>query len=120
MIKKIETEKADKHEGFIALFRKIIKHKIFFNEKHLRIFIWLLCSVAWKEHWAIKYEKRFLIQKGEIYIRWEDLSEELGYSKSTLRRYIGDMAGEMYDHIITKRNEGVCICIKVNNYGKWQ
>jgi hypothetical protein len=119
-MKKKNVLSVDKSKGWIALYRRLTKHKIFFDVNHFRIFMWLLLETAWEEHWTMIDGHRIIVEKGTICITWEDLSNALGYPVSTLRRHINIMCGITYDHIISKTRYKHHICIKVNNYSKWQ
>jgi len=109
-----------KNGNYIKLTRQLLKHDITSNEKHFRVFIFLLLLAAFKEHWIILDGRKVIVQKGTICTTWKDLSSELKYPIATTRYYINILCGIKYDHIIIKETSKHYICIRISNYSKWQ
>lgn len=113
---------ADKIKRFnwIALQREIITHKVFYDPRLFQLWVWLIAKAAFIEHYESRNEKPILIQRGQLAITVEEISQTLGISVSSVRRYLELLKGVKYDYMISIERKSKCMIITVKNYGKYQ
>lgn len=73
-------------DGYIKLYRKLIKSPVFQNEKLLKIWIWCLCNASHSDIETIIGLQKVTIEKGQFVFGLLKASRELDIPKSTLDR----------------------------------
>lgn len=73
-------------DGYIKLYRKLIKSPIFQNEKLLKIWIWCLCRANHCDTETIVGLRKVQLQKGQFVFGLIKASQELQIPKTTLYR----------------------------------
>lgn len=104
-------------DGYIKLFRKIIKSPIFENERLLKIWIWCLCKASHTETSVIVGLREVGLNKGQFVFGLVKASEELRIPKSTVYRNM--KALESFG-MLTIKAENKYSIVTVGNWEKYQ
>lgn len=73
---------------WIKLSRDIINSAVFEDAEVLKVWIWLLCSVAHTEHQTVFQGKVLTLKEGEIITGRKKMASEIGLSESRIMRAI--------------------------------
>ncbi len=75
-------------EGYIKLFRKILKSPIFKNEKALKIWVWCLCKATYTEREHLVGQQIVHLKEGQFVFGRKTASDELDMNESTVYKYM--------------------------------
>lgn len=73
-------------EGWIKLHRSIIDSAVFTDADVLKVWIWLLCNVAYDDHDVVYLGKVIPLKKGQIITGRQKLSQQTGMSEGKIYR----------------------------------
>ncbi|MEY8367583.1 hypothetical protein AALA24_02330 [Anaerovoracaceae bacterium 42-11] len=104
-------------EGYIKLYRKLIKSPIFQNEKLLKIWIWCLCRANHRETETIVGLRKVQLQKGQFVFGLIKASQELQIPKTTLYRNLRTLCEF---GMISIKAENKFSVVTVENWEKYQ
>ncbi len=104
-------------EGWIKLHRSIIDNSVFSDADVLKVWIWLLCNVAYDDHDVVYLGKVIPIKKGQIITGRQKLSQQIGMSEGKIYRATNIL--KSLGNISIKSNNRYSI-ITVENWLKYQ
>ena len=104
-------------EGWIKLHRSIIDSAVFSDADVLKVWIWLLCNVAYDDHDVVYLGKVIPIKKGQIITGRQKLSQQIGMSEGKIYRATNIL--KSLGNISVKSNNRYSI-ITVENWLKYQ
>ena len=104
-------------EGYIKLYRKLIKSPIFQNEKLLKIWIWCLCRANHCDTETIVGLRKVHLQKGQFVFGLIKASQELQIPKTTLYRNLRTLCEF---GMISIKSENKFSVVTVENWEKYQ
>ena len=104
-------------EGWIKLHRSIIDSAVFSDSDVLKVWIWLLCNVAYDDHDVVYLGKVIPLKQGQIITGRQKLSQQIGMSEGKIYRAINILKN--LGNITAKSNNRYSI-ITVENWVKYQ
>jgi biotin operon repressor len=104
-------------EGWIKLHRSIIDSAVFSDSDVLKVWLWLLCSVAYDDHDVVYLGKVIQLKQGQIITGRQKLSKQIGMSEGKIYRAINILKN--LGNITVKSNNRYSI-ITVENWAKYQ
>ena len=104
-------------EGWIKLHRSIIDSAVFTDADVLKVWIWLLCNVAYDDHDVVYLGKVIPLKKGQIITGRQKLSQQIGMSEGKIYRATNIL--KTLGNITVKSNNRYSI-ITVQNWLKYQ
>lgn len=104
-------------EGWIKLHRSIIDSAVFSDSDVLKVWIWLLCNVAYDDHDVVYLGKVIPLKQGQIITGRQKLSQQIGMSEGKIYRAINILKN--LGNITVKSNNRYSI-ITVENWVKYQ
>ena len=104
-------------EGWIKLHRSIIDSAVFTDSDVLKVWIWLLCNVAYDDHDVVYLGKVIPLKKGQIITGRQKLSQQIGMSEGKIYRATNIL--KSLGNITVKSNNRYSI-ITVPNWLKYQ
>jgi biotin operon repressor len=104
-------------EGWIKLHRSIIDSAVFSDSDVLKVWLWLLCSVAYDDHDVVYLGKVIQLKQGQIITGRKKLSQQIGMSEGKIYRAINILKN--LGNITVKSNNRYSI-ITVENWAKYQ
>lgn len=104
-------------EGWIKLHRSIIDSAVFSDSDVLKVWLWLLCSVAYDEHDVVYLGKVIPLKQGQIITGRQKLSQQIGMSEGKIYRAINILKN--LGNITIKSNNRYSI-ITIENWAKYQ
>jgi biotin operon repressor len=104
-------------EGWIKLHRSIIDSAAFDDSDVLKVWIWLLCNVAYDEHDIVYLGKVISLKKGQIVTGRQKMSQQIGMSENKIYRAINIL--KSLGNISVKSNNRFSL-ITVENWLKYQ
>ena len=104
-------------EGWIKLHRSIIDSAVFSDADVLKVWIWLLCNVAYDDHDVVYLGKVIPLKKGQIITGRQKLSQQIGMSEGKIYRATNIL--KSLGNITVKSNNRYSI-ITVENWLKYQ
>ena len=104
-------------DGWFKLHRSIVESSVFEDAEVLKLWIWLLCNVAYSEHDVVFYGKVIHINVGEIPTGRKKISQQINMSESKVYRALNIL--KKLGNIKIKSNNKYSI-ITVANWEKYQ
>ena len=104
-------------EGWIKLHRSIIDSAVFSDADVLKVWIWLLCNVAYDDHDVVYLGKVIPLKRGQIITGRQKLSQQIGMSEGKIYRATNIL--KSLGNITVKSNNRYSI-ITVENWLKYQ
>lgn len=104
-------------EGWIKLHRSIIDSAVFSDSDVLKVWLWLLCSVAYDDHDVVYLGKVIPLKQGQIITGRQKLSQQIGMSEGKIYRAINILKN--LGNITVKSNNRYSI-ITIENWAKYQ
>lgn len=104
-------------EGWIKLHRSIIDSAVFADADVLKVWIWLLCNVAYDDHDVVYLGKVIPLKRGQIITGRQKLSQQIGMSEGKIYRATNIL--KSLGNITVKSNNRYSI-ITVENWLKYQ
>ena len=104
-------------EGWIKLHRSIIDSAVFSDSDVLKVWLWLLCNVAYDNHDVVYLGKVIPLKQGQIITGRQKLSQQIGMSEGKIYRAINILKN--LGNITVKSNNRYSI-ITVGNWAKYQ
>ena len=110
-------KRGDFVDGWFKMHRSIIDSSEFEDAEVLKLWIWLLCNVAYAEHDVVFYGKVIHINVGEIPTGRKKISQQINMSESKVYRALNIL--KKLGNITIKSNNKYSI-ITVVNWSKYQ
>lgn len=104
-------------DGWLKLHRSITDSSVFDDADVLKMWIWLLCNVAYNEHDIVYYGKIYQIKSGQIITGRKKISQQIKMSESKVYRALNIL--KLLGNINIKSNNKFSI-ITIVNWAKYQ
>lgn len=104
-------------DGWLKLHRSITDSAVFDDADVLRVWIWLLCNVAFEEHDAIYCGKVIHLHKGQIATGRKKIAQQMGVSENKVYRALNIL--KTLGNININSNNKFSL-ITVENWAKFQ
>lgn len=104
-------------DGWLKLHRSIIDSAVFDDADVLRVWIWLLCNVAFEEHDVIYCGKVIHLRRGQIATGRKKISQQMGVSENKVYRALNIL--KTLGNININPNNKFSL-ITVENWAKFQ
>lgn len=104
-------------DGWLKLHRSIIDSAVFEDSEILKIWIWLLCNVAFEEHDTIYLGKVIHLKKGQIATGRKKMAQQIGISENRVYRALNIL--QQLGNINIKSNNKYSL-ITLENWAKYQ
>lgn len=104
-------------DGWLKLHRSIVDSSVFDDSDVLKMWIWLLCNVAYNDHDVVYYGKIYQIKSGQIITGRKKISQQIKMSESQVYRALNIL--KLLGNINIKPNNKFSL-ITIVNWAKYQ
>lgn len=104
-------------QSWFKFYRSIVESSVFEDAEVLKVWIWLLCNVAYEEHDVVFYGKIVHVNVGDLPTGRKKIAQKINMSESKVYRALNILKG--LGNITIKSNNKYSI-ITVVNWEKYQ
>lgn len=111
-------------EGYFKIHRKILDSQVFSHQTALKIWIWCLAKVTFKDRFVSlkigKGETTVKLSPGQFLFGRFKAEEELGIDGSTIYKWIQKFASDQFENMISIESNNQYSIITISNWEQYQ